>query len=71
MNIIAEGLKVYTTLDPKAQTIVENIMNNDANFPTENIEAGVAVVDTKTGEIRAIGGGRNYGGDLNLTLRMI
>ena len=55
---------MYTTLDPKAQTIVENIMNNDANFPTEEIEAGVAVVDTQTGEIRAIGGGRNYGGDL-------
>lgn len=62
---LAEGVQVYTTLDPKAQTIVENIMNNDANFPTEKIEAGVAVVDTQTGEIRAIGGGRNYGGDFN------
>lgn len=59
-SLISEGIKVYTTLDPKAQAIVENIMNNDANFPTENIEAGVAVVDTKTGEIRAIGGGRHY-----------
>ncbi|MGN7479227.1 transglycosylase domain-containing protein [Solibacillus silvestris] len=57
---IAEGIKVYTTLDPKAQTVVENLMNNDSNFPTENIEAGVAVVDTQTGELRAVGGGRNY-----------
>ena len=58
---LAEGLKVYTTLDPKAQTIVEDVMNNAANFPTETIESGVSVLDTKTGEIRAIGGGRNYG----------
>ena len=61
-ELMAEGIKVYTTLDPQAQTIVENMMNNDSNFPTEKIEAGVAVVDTKTGEIRAIGGGRNYTG---------
>ena len=57
---LAEGLKVYTTLDPDAQTIVENVMNSSENFPTETIESGVSVVDTKTGEIRAIGGGRNY-----------
>ncbi|WP_274309749.1 penicillin-binding protein 1A [Solibacillus daqui] len=61
-ELMAEGIKVYTTLDPEAQTIVENVMNNDSNFPTEDIEAGVAVVDTQTGEIRAIGGGRNYKG---------
>lgn len=60
---IAEGIKVYTTLDPNAQEIVENIMNDDNNFPTEDIQAGVAVVDTKTGEIQAIGGGRNYGAE--------
>ena len=64
-DLVSEGVKVYTTLDPKAQTIVENVMNNDANFPTEEIEAGVAVVDTKTGELRAIGGGRNYTGEFN------
>ncbi|MER2105862.1 MAG: PBP1A family penicillin-binding protein [Solibacillus sp.] len=62
---LAEGVQVYTTLDPKAQTIVESVMNNDANFPTETIEAGAAVIDTQTGEIRAVGGGRNYGGDFN------
>ncbi|QCR32197.1 PBP1A family penicillin-binding protein [Lysinibacillus sp. SGAir0095] len=60
---LAEGIKVYTTLDPNAQTAVEDIMNNPENFPTEDIQAGVSVVDTKTGEILAIGGGRNYGAD--------
>ncbi|MFC7685093.1 PBP1A family penicillin-binding protein [Ureibacillus sp. GCM10028918] len=60
---LAEGIKVYTTLDPSAQTAVESIMNNPENFPTEEIQSGVSVVDTKTGEIVAIGGGRNYGAD--------
>ena len=44
---MAEGIKVYTTLDPNAQQVVENVMNDDSNFPTENIQSGVAVVDTK------------------------
>ena len=60
---LAEGIKVYTTLDPNAQSAVEDIMNNPENFPTEGIQAGVSVVDTKTGKILAIGGGRNYGAE--------
>lgn len=59
-NLLSEGVKIYTTLDPKAQAIVENIMNDADNFPTETIQSGVAVVDTKTGAISAIGGGRDY-----------
>ncbi|MFJ7952736.1 transglycosylase domain-containing protein [Lysinibacillus sp. NPDC096418] len=62
-SAMAEGIKVYTTLDPKAQQVVEDIMNDDRNFPTENIESGVGVVDTKTGQILAVGGGRNYGAE--------
>lgn len=62
-SLLSEGIKVYTTLDPKAQSVVENIMNNPSNFPTENIQSGVAVVDTKSGALRAIGGGRNYGAE--------
>jgi penicillin-binding protein 1A len=63
-ELVSEGIKIYTTLDPNAQSTVENVMNNAANFPNETIQSGVAVVDTKTGAIRAVGGGRNYGTDL-------
>lgn len=63
-DLLSEGIKIYTTLDPKAQQTVENVMNNAANFPNDTIQSGVAVVDTKTGAIRAVGGGRNYGTDL-------
>lgn len=60
IKLLAEGIKVYTTLDPRAQTTVEKIMYNPNNFPTETIESGIAVIDTKSGAIRAIGGGRNF-----------
>ncbi len=60
---IADGLEIYTTLDPQAQTSVEETLQGE-NFPTENMQAGLTVLDTKTGAIVAIGGGRDYGTDL-------
>jgi penicillin-binding protein 1A len=61
INIFSDGLKIYTTLDPNAQTYVETMLNtNDVvQFPDEKFQAGIVLLDTKTGEIRAIGGGRN------------
>ncbi|RPJ95707.1 PBP1A family penicillin-binding protein [Rummeliibacillus sp. TYF005] len=58
---LADGVNVYTTLDTSAQKIVEKTMNNDANFPTKDIQAGLSVIDTETGAIVAVGGGRDYG----------
>lgn len=56
------GLTIHTTLEPDAQKQVENVLNNDSNFPgvQDNFEQGVSVVDTETGAIRALGGGRHY-----------
>lgn len=62
---LSDGLKVYTTLDPQAQQAVENTLIGE-NFPTENMQAGLTVVDTKTGAIVAIGGGRNFGPERGL-----
>ncbi|TGB04563.1 penicillin-binding protein 1A [Halobacillus salinus] len=61
-NINEDGLNIYTTLDPNAQESVENILsgNGPVSWPDEELNAGVAVTDTKTGAIRAIGGNRNY-----------
>lgn len=58
---LEEGISIYTTLNPAAQKIVENTINNDANFPTKNIQTGISVVDTQTGAISAVGGARDYG----------
>lgn len=61
LNIFSDGLKIYTTLDPNAQTYVENMLNTTeiVQFPDDEFQAGITLLDTKTGEIRAIGGGRN------------
>ncbi|BCB04494.1 transglycosylase domain-containing protein [Bacillus sp. KH172YL63] len=63
-NLFSDGLKVYTTVDPNAQKRLEEILAGEAtsfNYPEaaeEPMQAGVTLLDTKTGEIRAIGGGR-------------
>lgn len=60
-NIFADGLTVYTTLDPSAQQYVEKILDTDEiiNYPDDEFQAGISLLDTKTGAIRALGGGRN------------
>ncbi|MFJ8067182.1 PBP1A family penicillin-binding protein [Psychrobacillus sp. NPDC096426] len=61
-DTISEGITIYTTLQPNAQKQVEATLNSDI-FPTEKIQSAIAVIDTKTGAIAAVGGGRNYGAD--------
>lgn len=83
-DIYSDGLTIYTTIDPNAQELVENILETDKygvayptvkDNPTEQvnpIQAGVVLLDTATGEVRAIGGWRksnvvrgfNYATDL-------
>ncbi|MCT8138936.1 PBP1A family penicillin-binding protein [Anaerobacillus sp. CMMVII] len=58
-DIYTGGLKIYTTLDQEAQAYTEKLLQTDIiTFPDEAFQAGITVVDTKTGEIKAIGGGR-------------
>ncbi len=66
MDVLSEGVKIQTALDPKAQQSVERALNTNELYETETMQAGMTVLNTKTGEIVAIGGGRNYSGrDLN------
>ncbi|MFC0469126.1 transglycosylase domain-containing protein [Halalkalibacter kiskunsagensis] len=59
--IYNSGLKIYTTYDKQAQEHVENVLNSDefVSYPDQRFQAGVALIDNQTGEIKAIGGGRN------------
>ncbi|MGS2776289.1 PBP1A family penicillin-binding protein [Robertmurraya sp. GLU-23] len=61
LDPFSEGLKIYTTLDTSAQEYVEQILdgNEIVEFPDEKFQAGITLLDTKTGAIRALGGGRN------------
>ncbi|WLV25942.1 PBP1A family penicillin-binding protein [Aciduricibacillus chroicocephali] len=62
-NMYTDGLKIYTTLDTKAQDHVQSLLtdseSNPIPYPDKEMQVGMTVVDTKTGEIRAIGGNRN------------
>ncbi|MFB4169187.1 PBP1A family penicillin-binding protein [Virgibacillus sp. JSM 102003] len=73
-DIYTDGLKVYTTIDTDAQEYVEFLLSdkegNPINYPEPvtnpddpdgdkvRLQAGMTVLDTKTGAIRAIGGAR-------------
>lgn len=63
VDLYSAGLKIYTTLDPKAQEYVEFLLTdsdqNPINFVNEDLQAALTVLDTETGKILAIGGGRN------------
>lgn len=60
-DIFTDGLTIYTTVDSNAQKQVDQILNtnNFIKYPDDQFQAGITLLDTKTGEIRAIGGGRN------------
>ena len=68
INIYTDGLKIHTTLDKNAQDYVDQIMyeNKIVPFPDEKFQAGITLLDTKTGEIRALGGNRNKEIDFGL-----
>ncbi|PHB86722.1 penicillin-binding protein [Bacillus wiedmannii] len=58
-NIGSDGLEIHTTLDPKAQKLADNILNtNIINYPNDKFQGAFTFMDTKTGEVRAIGSGR-------------
>lgn len=57
------SMEIYTTLDPAKQEHVTNIMDGDG-FSWENdaVDAGIMVLNNQTGEIVAVGAGRNRKG---------
>lgn len=63
VDINTAGLKIYTTMDTDAQEHVEFLLTdsdeNPIQYPDEDLLAGMSVVDTQSGAIRAIGGNRN------------
>ncbi|MDY0406543.1 PBP1A family penicillin-binding protein [Virgibacillus sp. 179-BFC.A HS] len=56
-----DGLKIYTYLDSKAQRKVYKMLHSkEIPYPDKNFEAGISLVDTKTGAVKAVGGGRHF-----------
>lgn len=60
-NPFTDGLTIYTALDPDAQKYTEKMLNTNEviNYPDAKFQAGVVVMDTETGRVQALGGGRD------------
>ena len=65
-SIFSGGLTVHTTIDPGAQQAAESAVVNQLNaLNMDGLEAGMTIIDNKTGAIRAMVGGRDYNADPN------
>nr|WP_141692434.1 PBP1A family penicillin-binding protein [Paenibacillus pectinilyticus] len=53
------GIRVYTTLDMNAQQIAENAVTKQLEGKTD-LQAALVAIDPRTGEIKAMVGGRDY-----------
>ena len=59
INIGSDGLTIHTTLDQDAQEYAEKIMDgNLIKYPSDQFQGSFVFMDTKSGEVRAIGAGR-------------
>ena len=65
-NPYSYSMKIYTTMDRDKQNKISDIMSG-ATYSWENdtVEAGIIALDTKTGAIVAVGGGRNKTGAMS------
>ncbi|HYK73616.1 MAG TPA: PBP1A family penicillin-binding protein, partial [Pseudoneobacillus sp.] len=61
VDISTDGLSIYTTIDPKAQEYADKLLNTNEliSYPNDRFQGAFVFLDTKTGEVRAIGSGRN------------
>ena len=58
---LSMGLKIYTNLNPELQIYVQDMLDNQSSpMKPHASQAAISVLDTKTGLIEAIGGGKNY-----------
>ncbi len=60
-----DSLDIVTYLDPKIQNKIRKIENDSSLHPNDKTQTGIVVLETQTGIIRGIGGGRNHQGSLS------
>lgn len=57
------GLRIETTLDPRAQLLAEDAIAKVLADPANDPEASLVSIDPRTGHVKAYVGGRDYFGD--------
>ena len=63
--VISGGYSIYTAYDPELQAIADEVFDDASLFPANAsdgtpIQSAMAVVDTSSGAVRAMVGGRSY-----------
>jgi penicillin-binding protein 1B len=65
-DLRSEGLRVFTTLDPRVQAAAERVLerrlaqyDRDKRFGPPGLEGAIIVTDSQTGEVQALVGGRD------------
>ncbi len=61
--IFTKGLKIYSTMDPVIQKVIDEVYGNAENFPSVHIgdvypESAMVVMNPKTGDVVGLVGGR-------------
>ena len=60
LNPYTTPLKIYTAMNRSKQDFVNKVMNGEAwNWENENAQAGIVMTDSASGEVLAVGAGRN------------
>lgn len=54
------GLKIHSTLEPEIQKKAEKVLEQSDLFPDKEVEAALALVESGTGAVKALVGGREY-----------
>lgn len=66
--VYTKGLKIYSTLDTQAQSVVAREFKDKSNFPNDvkgrTPEAAMVITEVGTGEIKAMAGGRDPQGEM-------
>lgn len=62
------GLTIHTNYDPNAQQLLYDVVNSDdyVNFPNDRLQTAVTLVDTESGKLTALIGGRKLDGQLSM-----
>lgn len=68
---VNKGMQIYTALVPEIQDRIELIDHNESSvtFPDELMQVAIVTMNTQTGEIAGMSGGRNYEGGARLLNR--
>ncbi len=59
-QVFGGGLKIYTTMDYKIQSAMEEVFENSSNFPggAAKAQAAMIIIDPNNGEIKGVIGGK-------------